>query len=301
MKLRIFPMLVLVLVLSLLAVSAYADSIDIGSAAPFAVLGEAGVTNTVSKSMIYGSVAGSTGTVSVTGFPSPGTVVLPGVLYTAGVANSGPGTPFGDAAAAYAAGLPVTTAEGTNSLGAGGVGGTPVTALQPGVYSFTSSTVSLDGTLYLNAEGSDDANWTFLIPSLTTTSASAVVIEDAGGAGTPFTGSITWDVYAGATLGSGSTFLGTIIADTGTIALDSTATIGCGRAVALRGQVTLSGNNIDIPADCFVTTTGINSVTETGAPFAGAGGSTPVPEPGISALLGSGLFALAVLRRKLRK
>lgn len=296
MKLHTFSILALGLSLSLSAAIAQADSIDIGTAAPFAVLGEAGVTNTGS-SVILGSVAGSTGTPAVTGFPSPGSVFAPGVLFTAGVANSGPGTPFGDAAAAYgfAAGLPVTTAEGTSSLGAGGVGASSATALTPGVYSFTSS-VPLSGTLFLNAAGSSAATWNFLIPTkLTTASASDVVIENAGTAGSPFTGGVTWDVGSGATLGAGSTFLGTLIANTGTIALDSTATIGCGRAVALTGSVTLIGNVIDIPGNCSVTATG-TSTSGTGAPAAGGTGVVATPEPSTLALLLAGLFGLVFLK-----
>jgi Ice-binding-like len=295
MKFHAFSILALALALPLATGIACADSIDIGTAAPYAVLGEAGVTNTGS-SVIFGSVAGSTGTPAVTGFPVPGTVIAPGVLITTGVANAGPGTPFGDAAAAYgfAAGLSVTTAEGTNSLGAGGVGASSSTGLTPGVYSFASA-AGLNGTLFLNAGGSNAASWTFLIPSmLTTASASDVVIENAGTAGSPYTGAITWDVGSGATLGAGSTFLGTLIANTGTIALDSTATIGCGRAVALTGSVTLIGNVIDIPGDCSVTATG-TSTNGTGAPTAGGGGTIKTPEPGELALLSFGLAALAFL------
>jgi len=48
-------MLVLVLVLPLLAVSAYADTPGIGDAGVYAVLGEAGVTNT-GPSVIHGDV-----------------------------------------------------------------------------------------------------------------------------------------------------------------------------------------------------------------------------------------------------
>jgi len=297
MRLRTVHLAALVLVLPLLALNARADSIDIGTAGPFAVLGEAGVTNTGS-STIYGSVAGSIGTPSVTGFPTPGSVIPPGVLYTGGVANSGTGTPFGDAAAAYgyADGLTVTDAEGTTNLGAAGAGGTAMTALTPGVYSFTSATVLLNGTLYLNAGGNDAASWTFLIPfGFTTGSASDVIIEDAGTLGASFTGSVTWDVYGAATLGPGSTFLGTIISDTGAaIALDSTATIGCGRAVALSGSVTLIDNTIDVPADCLVTATG-TSASGTGAPIAGSAGMA-TPEPGTFALLLSGLLTMGFLR-----
>jgi addiction module HigA family antidote len=56
----------------------------IGTAAPFAILGEAGVTNT-GPSLIYGDLAGSTGTPAVTGFtfstsPGPGEVEAPNTM-----------------------------------------------------------------------------------------------------------------------------------------------------------------------------------------------------------------------------
>ena len=49
------------LVFSMLTFNADASIINLGTAAPFALLGEAGVTNT-NASTILGSVAGSTGT-----------------------------------------------------------------------------------------------------------------------------------------------------------------------------------------------------------------------------------------------
>jgi ice-binding like protein/PEP-CTERM motif-containing protein len=291
MRLPTFFLAVLVLVLSLLAGSARADTTDIGTAAPFAVLGEAGVSNTGS-SEIYGSVAGSTGTPTITGFPSPGSVNPPGVLYLAGVSTPYPDAPFTDATAAYnyAAGLIVTTAEGTTGLGSGGAGGSSSTALTPGVYSFgtasTSPVVYLNGTLYLNAGGSADANWTFLIPAaLTTGSSSDVVVEDAGAAGTPFTGSITWDVYSSATLGSSTTFLGTIISNAGDT-LGGSATIGCGRVISLGAAVSLDDNTIGTPADCTVTDTG--TIASVSVP-------APTPEPGTFALFLSGLLAVGLL------
>src|ERR1700676_3133138 len=227
MKLRRFSLLVLsLLILPFLAVSARADTIDIGIASPFGVLGEAGATN-VGPSVIHGSVAGSSSTAAVTGFP-PGSVVAPGVLYTAGVANSGPGTPFGDALVAYnyAAGLSGTN-EGTSGLGSGGLGATLVSALTTGVYSFTSSTVLLNGTLFLNAGGNSNASWIFQVPAaLTTASASSVQVINTG-AGS-FTGAITWDVGSSATLGTTTSFLGSIISKAGD-SLNNAATIGCGR------------------------------------------------------------------------
>jgi hypothetical protein len=295
MKYRAFPILVLALALPLLAATVRADSINIGTAAPFGVLGEAGVTNT-GPTVVNGSVAGSTGTPAVTGFP-PGSVVAPGVLFTAGVANSGPGTPFGDALAAYnyAAGLSGIN-EGTSSLGSGGIGATLVSALTTGVYSFTSSTVLLNGTLFLDAGGSNNASWIFQIPAaLTTASASSVqVVNTASGL---FNGSITWDVGSSATLGTTTSFLGTIISLAGD-SLNNAATIGCGRVVSLNASVTLINNIISTPdskGSCVQT------------PGSGPGGSggtisgpppPPVistPEPGTLALLSSGLLAMAFL------
>jgi hypothetical protein len=276
---KFFPTLVLVSALSLLAGSARAGIIDYGTADPFAVLGEAGVTNT-GPSLIYGSLAGSTGTPSVTGFP-PGAVEPPGVLYTTGVANSGPGTPFGDASAAslYADGLHGIN-EGTVSLGAGGL-----SSLTPGVYSFTSTTVLLNGTLQLDAGGSDDASWVFQIPfALTTGSGSNVEVVDTGSAGL-FTGSITWVVGSAATLGTDTTFLGTIISGAGSV-LQTGATVGCGRVVSLTASVTLDDNLVDaFPADC--------AVTGGGAPIIPP---APIPEPGTFMLLSSGLLAMVFPR-----
>jgi hypothetical protein len=195
LKLLAFSKLVLVVVLSLLTVSARAGNIDFGTASPFAVLGEAGVTN-AGPSIVNGSVAGSTQTPAVTGFP-PGSVVAPGVLVAGGVANSGPGTPFGDATAAYLFANSLSAInEGTSSLGAGGL-----STLGPGVYSFTSATVLLNGLLQLDAGGTNTANWTFLIPfALTTASASSVKVINVGGSGI-FGGEITWAVGSDAMLG----------------------------------------------------------------------------------------------------
>jgi len=281
MKLRALPMAVVVL--SWLAGSVRAGTIDFLTADPFGVLGEAGVTNT-GPSTIYGSVAGSTGTPAVTGFtfstsPGPGTVVPPGVGYTTGVMNAGTGTPFGDATTAY------NDAQGMGALPLSGVlgSGGSIPELTPGVYSF-SSTAQLTGTLMLNALGSDDASWTFLVGSgLTTASASTVEIVNTGSAG-EYTGSITWAVTSAATLGTTTTFLGTIVSQAGVV-LDTGATIGCGRAISLDASVSLDDNVIDaFPADC--------AVSSSSAPITGP---APVPEPGTFALLPSGLLALAFL------
>ena len=283
-------MLALSLCLPLLAVGAYADTVGIGTAAPFAVLGEAGVTNT-GPSMIFGDVAGSSGTPAVTGFtfspsPGPGMVKAPAVGFTTGVANSGAGTPFGDATAAY--GLASGLASTGTAIGMGGLNGA---TLIPGVYDVASSTFDLSagGILVLNAQGSGASTWTFIMSSsLITGSGSTVEIINAGSSGSAFTGSVTWVAPSGAILGTTTTFLGTIISNAGDV-LQTGATIGCGRVISLTASVTLDDNVIATPG-CNVVAAGTTGTGGTGAPTAGA--TTAVPEPGTSVLLLTGFAGL---------
>ena len=281
MKLRFSVFTVLVLIALLPVVRASADTIGIGTAGPFAVLGKGGVTNT-GPTVISGSVSGSLVTTAVTGFP-PGLVVAgTGTLYPAGPGSS---SPFDDATTAYNDAFALSTTGVLTGLDLGGM------TLDPGVYFFASS-AELTGTLLLDAQGSDTASWTFKIGStLTTASASTVEVIDAGSAG-PFGGSITWAVGSAATLGTTTTFLGTIISDAAT-GLNTGATIGCGRAISLTAAVTLDTNIIDSPATCEVTVPAGG-----GGPGSGTIGAPAslVPEPGTWALLGAGLLAMAMLK-----
>jgi hypothetical protein len=271
----------LIFVFSMLTLSAHASIINLGTAASFSVLGEAGVTNT-GPSMTFGSVAGSTGTPAVTGFP-PGQVIAPAVLFSAGVGNAGPGTPFGDATAAYTTAVGLSGFnEGTASLGTGGL-----LSLTPGVYNFTSATVLLNGLLQLDAMGSGSAEWVFQIPfALTTSSASTVQIIDAGSAG-PFTGSITWAVGSDAMIGTTTTFLGTIISNSAGDQLQTGATIGCGGVISLTASVTLDTNVIQ--TGCQVTSEGT------------VNGPSSVPEPDTFAFLSLGLIVVWLKRRCLTR
>ena len=264
------------LVLPFLAPSAHADTAFIGIAGPFAVLGAAGVTNT-GPSVIYGNVAGSIGTPAITGFP-PGIVVAPGALLPGGASAS----VFNDATTAYnfAAGQPFTSDLTGQNLGG--------MTLTPGVY-FFSSTAQLTGTLILDAQGSNTAQWVFQIGSgLTTASASTVQMINAGPGGA-FNGGITWQVGSAAILGTTTTYLGTIIAQAG-VSLQTGATIGCGRAISLTASVTLDTNIID---------TGCQVSAGTGG--TGGGTITPpaaVPEPGTFGLISVGLAGLFLTLRK---
>lgn len=277
MRLRVLCILVLVFVLPLLAVTAYADTQMIGTAAPFVVLGAAGVTNT-GPSVLTGNLAGSIGTPAITGFP-PGTVI--GAILPGGA----PATVFSDATAAY------NFAQG--QLGAIPIVGSTLggLTLTPGVYSLGAA--QLTGTLILDAQGNNNAQWTFQIASsLTTASASTVQVINAGSPGA-FGGGITWAVTSAATLGTTTTFLGTIIAQAGVV-LQTGATIGCGRAISLTASVTLDTNVLS------------NTCTVSAGTGGGGGTITPpgplaVPEPGTLALLSSGLAIGLLKRRKLRQ
>lgn len=292
MRLHTFRHMILLVAIQSLAISAYADTVGIGTAAPFAVLGEAGVTNT-GASVIYGSVAGSISTSTVSGLssppsaPAPGTVLPPGVLYSAGVA-SGVGFPFGDALTAY------------NDI-AGEAPGTPLAAgfltgatLTPGVYTVASSTtfdLSAGGVLTLDAQGHSNATWVIIMStSLLTGSGSIVDVINGGTAGSPFTGSITWEAPTGAILGTTTSFLGTILSDAGDV-VKTGATIGCGRVISLDASVTLDTNVIDTPLDCTVVTVGTTGSHGTGAPTAGTG-TIAAPEPCTFVLLLSGLIPI---------
>jgi hypothetical protein len=274
-KMKVFSLGLLIL--SVLAVNAHAGPISLGTASSYAVLGEAGVTNT-GPSVIHGDVGGSTGTPAVTGFP-PGIVVAPGVVLTGSVTN------FNDATTAY------TTAQGL-------LGGTDLTGdtlgvgvasdLIAGVYKFSSS-ASLNGTLILDAGGTNNASWTFQIGTmLTTASASTVEVINLGSG--PYTGGITWAVGSAATLGTTTTFLGTIISQAKT-ALDTGATIGCGRAISLDASVTLDTNVID--TGCVVTA-GTGGTGGTGGTITPP---TPLPEGGSTLLyLCSFLLPIGAMR-----
>jgi len=130
--------------------------------------------------------------------------------------------------------------------------------LTPGVYKNPSS-FGISGTLTLDAQGDPDAVWIFQSGStLTTASDSEVVIINGGQAGNVF-----WQVGSSATLGTGSAFLGTIIADT-SISLNTGATVE-GRVLALNGAVTFQGNEVN---------------------------ALVVPEPGSAVLLAFGVLLL---------
>ena len=201
----------------------------LGTEQSFAVLGGSTVTNTGS-SVITGDLGVSPGS-AVTGFP-PG-IVTGGTIHAA------------DAVALQAQTDTTTTYNNlagqtcTSDLTGQDLGGM---TLVSGVYCFSSS-AQLTGVLTLDAEGDSSAAWVFQIGStLTTASNSSVLVINGGQECNVF-----WQVGSSATLGTTTSFIGTIVALT-SITLNTGANIS-GRALARNGAVTLDTNNVAV-AEC---------------------------------------------------
>lgn len=214
--------------------SSHAQAPPLGTTANYAVLSNAGITNT-GNTIIVGTAAlpGDLGsaTATITGFP-PGLVTPPGVMHPIGDAPTL--TALNSLGIAYnnlAARSPTANLTGQD------LGGL---TLIPGVYNFNSS-AQLTGALTLNALGNPNAVFIFNIGStLTTASASSITLLNGAQGGNVF-----WRVGSSATLGTTTSFAGDILAQA-SITLDTGARITCGAAWARTGAVTLDTNTITV-------------------------------------------------------
>ncbi|GEP34786.1 hypothetical protein NSZ01_25540 [Nocardioides szechwanensis] len=231
-----------------------ADPILLGTAESFAVLAGSEVTNT-GASVVSGDLGVSPGT-AVSGFP-PGQV------------NNG--TQHVADAVALQAQNDLTTAylQAANSPTDTDLTGTDLGGLTliPGVYEDTSS-MQLTGTVTLDAQGDPSAVFIFKAgSSLTTASGSSVNLINGASPCNVF-----WQVTSSATLGTGTDFVGTVMALT-SATLDTGADV-VGRILARNAAVTLDTNVITSPGCAAPTPTPTATATPTSTPS-----STPTSTP----------------------
>jgi len=210
-------------------VRSLAVNAPLGTAGSFAVLGASTVTNT-GPSVHNGDLGVFPGA-AIVGFP-PGAIT--GTLH-AGDAVAG--TAQTDLVTAYNA-LAVQPCD-VNLTGQD-LGGLTLT---PGVYCFNTS-AQLTGTLTLNALGNPGAVWVFQMGStITTASASAVTFINGGQACGAF-----WQVGSSATIGSGTSFRGNVLA-LASITMNTGAS-SAGALFARTGAVTLDTNAVAVVGSC---------------------------------------------------
>ena len=216
--------------LALLAIfTARLNGQSLGTVENFAVLGASTVTNT-GASNISGSVGVSPGS-AISGFP-------PGIITNGGLhAADGPATQaHADLATAYNdfAGL---TSPASNNMSGVDLGGK---TLAPGVYRFNTSATS-NGALTFDAQGDPEARFVVQIgTTLITSSDSSVVLINGAVARNVF-----FQVGSSATLGSGSSFTGNILAYAAITTVSGTSVNG--RLLALTEAVTLDTNKVTYP------------------------------------------------------
>jgi hypothetical protein len=240
----------------------------LGAAAPFAVLGGSTVTNT-GNTNLWGDVGVAPGS-TIVGFP-PGRAG--GTIYPGG------STQETDAQTALTSAYNAAADPGirTDSTDYSTVGIGNRTFTQ-GVYS-ASAAMDLTGTVTLDGGGDVNARWVFQAGStLITASSSTVRVIN----GNPC--NVYWQVGSSATIGSGTTFVGTVMADTSITAV-SGANVN-GRLLARNAAVTLDDNQITRPVCSLTDSTGATIAPTPSSSATAVAKPTPttsVPKPSASA------------------
>ena len=246
--------------------AAVVPTVGLGTSAAYGALGGSTVTNTGS-SVINGLNVGVSPGTAVTGFP-PGVITPPGTIHRADAqasnAQAAALTAYNDAA-----GRPAAQADqGLTDL----VG----KKLQPGVYK---GNLSLTGTVTLDNSTNPNAVFIFQASSTLITSSGSVVKFTT----THPSCNVFWQVGSSATLGTGSTFVGTVLAQT-SITAQHGATV-TGRLLAASGAVTLDTNVITAPS-CAPTPT--TSSTPPTGPTSGTSTPSIIPPTGPTSSTGRG-------------
>lgn len=197
-------------------------TVDLGAASNFAVLAGTAITNTGAT-----AITGDIGTFSGTAVTGIGAIALIGTDHggdsTTEAAHASLLTAFNAATA-----LPAdVTYDPITDLGG--------TTLTPGVY-FDPSSFAVTGILTLDGLSDPDASWVFQMGSTLTTSVGSRINLINGAKAS----NVLWKVGSAATLGTGSTFAGTILA-WDAISFGSGAVLE-GKALAYNGAVTMISN-----------------------------------------------------------
>lgn len=211
----------------------HGQAVDLGTAEDFAIISYSGVTST-GLSNVYGDIA-LYNTATITGFintaPPSGVGYVHGdVYYNDGVA----GTAWTDA------GIANVDLAG-RSLGSVDMTGLDLGSrtLVAGLYHFDTS-AGLTGQLILDTGSDANAQFIFQIGSTLETAVGSSITLIGAGAG--LTQNIFWQVGSSATLYTGSTFVGNILAGA-SISLQEGSSVELGRLFALGGAVTLINNS----------------------------------------------------------
>jgi Ice-binding-like/Bacterial Ig-like domain len=203
--------------------------VALGAASSYAILAFNTVTNVNNPGTIVTGNLGISPGAAVVGFP-PGQVI--GMIHA--------GDP---AAAAAKASLLAAYNDAVSRLGAA-VLPADLSGLTfaPGLYKNSTSVMIASGNLTLDAQGDSNAVFIFQMGSTLTTNAATQIILSGGAKAT----NIFWAVGTSATLGTGSSFKGTILAASA-ITMKTGASIE-GRLLAQGAAVALDTNAITMPA-----------------------------------------------------
>jgi hypothetical protein len=227
----------------------------LGTADSFAILAGAGITNT-GPTTVTGDI-GTFPTTSITGLGS----------LTVGGANNGGNAVTQQAKTDLITAYTTTAGEGPINPVAADLGGR---TLVSGVYN-TASALGLTGTVTLDAKGNPNAVFIFQAgSSFTSASGSNVALINGAKAC-----NVYWQIGSSATLGTGSSFIGTIMA-LQSITVTTGVTID-GRVLARNGAVTLDTDTIT-RATC-ATPTGTTTTPTTTTPTGTTPGTTTTPLP----------------------
>ena len=224
--------------------------ISLGSASSFGIVATSAITST-GLSVIVGELGISpNGLTSITGFP-------PGISGSQHGADATAQTAHSDAMTAYTA---LAALQSTTSLTGQDLGGKTLNA---GVYNFASS-AGLTGILTLDGQNNASAQFVFQMGStITTATASAVILINGAQPCNVF-----WQVGSSATLGTGTTFAGSILAYA-SVTVNSACTVQ-GGLYALTAAVTLIDDAITAPGVCAAAAPAPTSATSSNPSTASA-------------------------------